>query len=87
MNNNQQQPQWADANAGTAQGMGGAMNSSDMANANVHQDALFAPYSTLDEPVMETIMRDVRAVVAKLKVVMLPLDRAVRTYEVLQYAG
>ena len=33
------------------------------------------PYSTLDEPVMETIMRDVRAVGAKLRVVMLPLDR------------
>ncbi|GAX18387.1 hypothetical protein FisN_15Lh318 [Fistulifera solaris] len=41
-----------------------------------HQDELFAPYSTLDEPVMETIMRDVRAVGAKLKVVMRPMDRA-----------
>lgn len=36
---------------------------------------LMQPYSTLDEPVMETIMRDVRAVGAKLRVVMLPLDR------------
>eukprot|EP00545_Synedropsis_sp_CCMP1620_P005730 CAMPEP_0119012790 /NCGR_PEP_ID=MMETSP1176-20130426/7596_1 /TAXON_ID=265551 /ORGANISM="Synedropsis recta cf, Strain CCMP1620" /LENGTH=240 /DNA_ID=CAMNT_0006965817 /DNA_START=58 /DNA_END=777 /DNA_ORIENTATION=+ len=36
---------------------------------------LLAPYSTLDEPVIETIMRDVRAVGTKLKVVMLPLDR------------
>jgi hypothetical protein len=47
-------------------------------SANAHQEALFQPYSTLDEPVLETIMRDVRAVVSKLKVVMLPLDRTVR---------
>eukprot|EP00568_Trieres_chinensis_P007074 CAMPEP_0183308398 /NCGR_PEP_ID=MMETSP0160_2-20130417/21783_1 /TAXON_ID=2839 ORGANISM="Odontella Sinensis, Strain Grunow 1884" /NCGR_SAMPLE_ID=MMETSP0160_2 /ASSEMBLY_ACC=CAM_ASM_000250 /LENGTH=200 /DNA_ID=CAMNT_0025472239 /DNA_START=114 /DNA_END=713 /DNA_ORIENTATION=- len=33
------------------------------------------PYSTLDEPVMETIMRDARSVASKLKVVLLPLDR------------
>ena len=65
-------PQWADTSVGTAQGIGGQMN------ANSHQEALFQPYSTLDEPVMETIMRDVRAVASKLKVVMLPLDRTVR---------
>lgn len=40
-----------------------------------HESELFAPYSTLDEPVMETILRDVRAVGAKLRVVMRPLDR------------
>ncbi len=40
-------------------------------------DELLAPVSTLDEPVMETIMRDVRAVVAKLKCVLIPLDRDV----------
>jgi len=41
-----------------------------------HDEAeFFAPLSTLDEPVKETIMRDVHAVVEKLKVVMLPLDR------------
>jgi hypothetical protein len=39
-----------------------------------HEQALFAKYSTLDEPVMETILRDVRAVGEKLKVVMMPLD-------------
>ena len=39
----------------------------------------FAPLSTLDEPVRETIMRDVRSVVTKLKVVMLPLERTVST--------
>lgn len=43
--------------------------------AGAHESALFQPYSTLDEPVVETIMRDVRAVASKLKVVMLPLDR------------
>mmetsp|Transcript_41 Transcript_41/g.77 ORF Transcript_41/g.77 Transcript_41/m.77 type:complete len:265 (+) Transcript_41:34-828(+) len=35
---------------------------------------LLQPYSTLDEPVRETIMRDVRAVSDKLRVVILPLD-------------
>ena len=40
-------------------------------------DELLAPVSTLDEPVMETIMRDVRAVGAKLKCVLIPLDRNV----------
>mmetsp|Transcript_18936 Transcript_18936/g.29624 ORF Transcript_18936/g.29624 Transcript_18936/m.29624 type:complete len:247 (+) Transcript_18936:134-874(+) len=38
-------------------------------------DELLAPVSTLDEPVKETIMRDVRAVAAKLRAVMIPLDR------------
>eukprot|EP00547_Thalassionema_nitzschioides_P001578 CAMPEP_0194208602 /NCGR_PEP_ID=MMETSP0156-20130528/7006_1 /TAXON_ID=33649 /ORGANISM="Thalassionema nitzschioides, Strain L26-B" /LENGTH=107 /DNA_ID=CAMNT_0038935603 /DNA_START=18 /DNA_END=338 /DNA_ORIENTATION=- len=38
-------------------------------------NVLLEPYSTLDEPVLETILRDVRAVGAKLKIVMLPLDR------------
>lgn len=41
------------------------------------EDEFFAPLSTLDEPVMETIMRDVRSVGRKLKVVLLPLDRSV----------
>lgn len=40
-----------------------------------HEKELFAPYCTLDEPVRETIMRDVNAVWAKLKIVLLPLDR------------
>lgn len=35
---------------------------------------LSQPYSTLDEPVIETIMRDVRAVSSKLKVVLMPLS-------------
>lgn len=40
-------------------------------------DELLAPVSTLDEPVSETIMRDVRAVGGKLRAVMIPLDRSV----------
>jgi protein YIPF6 len=40
-----------------------------------HEEALFREYSTLDEPVYDTIMRDVNAVSAKLKIVLSPLDR------------
>ena len=40
-----------------------------------HAEALFKPFSSLDEPVRETILRDVRAVGQKLKVVLSPLDR------------
>jgi protein YIPF6 len=39
-----------------------------------HEQQLFSKYSTLDEPVLETILRDIRAVQEKLKVVMMPLD-------------
>lgn len=41
-----------------------------------HEQELFSAYSTLDEPIIDTIMRDVNAVVTKLKVVMKPLDRS-----------
>ena len=44
---------------------------------NQQEEEFFAPLSTLDEPVMETIMRDVKAVGEKLKVVLLPMDRTV----------
>ncbi|CAJ1932002.1 unnamed protein product [Cylindrotheca closterium] len=44
-------------------------------DAVVQEEEFFAPLSTLDEPVMETIMRDVHAVASKLKVVMLPMER------------
>ena len=43
-------------------------------------DELLAPVSTLDEPVKETIMRDVRAVGAKLRAVLIPLDRSVSCF-------
>lgn len=79
MQPNQQQPQWTDVSASHGS-MSGNMQSGNMGgpSADAHESALFQPYSTLDEPVMETIMRDVRAVYAKLKVVMLPLDKTVR---------
>jgi hypothetical protein len=48
-----------------------------------HEEELFSAYSTLDEPVMETIMRDVRAVASKLQIVLQPLDRSA----ILGYAG
>ena len=37
--------------------------------AQQHEAALFSKYSTLDEPVIETIMRDVRAVTTKLSLI------------------
>jgi hypothetical protein len=46
---------------------------------NQHESDFFAPLSTLDEPVRETIMRDVRSVASKLKVVLLPMERSVCT--------
>ena len=46
-------------------------------DAVIQEQEFFAPLSTLDEPVMETIMRDVRAVSSKLRVVLLPMDRTV----------
>jgi hypothetical protein len=68
MNSQQPAPQWANPEA----------NRPNAANAVPSQEEeFFAPLSTLDEPVMETIMRDVRAVASKLKVVMLPMDRTV----------
>lgn len=44
--------------------------------AQQQEDEFFAPLSTLDEPVRETIMRDVRSVWSKLKVVLLPMERS-----------
>lgn len=48
--------------------------------ANHHEDEFFAPVSTLDEPIRETIMRDVRSVASKLKVVLLPMERSVCSF-------
>jgi len=63
-------------------------NSSPLASNEVHEvpsagddDFLTRPYSTLDEPVMETIMRDARSVGGKLKIVLFPLSKA----ELLEY--
>jgi hypothetical protein len=59
-------PAWADTSVQTP---------SAPITVEQHESELFRPYSTLDEPVLETIMRDVRAVASKLKVVLQPLDR------------
>eukprot|EP00538_Stauroneis_constricta_P005023 CAMPEP_0119551070 /NCGR_PEP_ID=MMETSP1352-20130426/4444_1 /TAXON_ID=265584 /ORGANISM="Stauroneis constricta, Strain CCMP1120" /LENGTH=240 /DNA_ID=CAMNT_0007597079 /DNA_START=39 /DNA_END=758 /DNA_ORIENTATION=- len=56
-------PQWANPNP-----------SAQQVDVSTDESEFFAPLSTLDEPVMETIMRDARAVGSKLRVVLLPLD-------------
>jgi protein YIPF6 len=58
------------AGAASQQGGGGGPPS-----AEDHESELFRPYSTLDEPVSETIMRDVRAVASKLRIVLSPLNQ------------
>lgn len=63
-----QSPQWANASAPASS------TEVEEDNGNIMGD-LMAPVSTLDEPVLETIMRDVRSVYSKLRVVLLPLDR------------
>jgi hypothetical protein len=52
----------------------------DNSAAQQHESQLFAPLSTLDEPIRETIMRDVRSVTSKLKVVLLPMERSVSVF-------
>ena len=50
------------------------MNTSHEEILDDDDSILLQPFSTLDEPVRETIMRDLRAVGSKLRVVLLPLD-------------
>jgi hypothetical protein len=66
-------PQWANPEPSRAD----AVMQESRADGVMDQEEFFAPLSTLDEPVMETILRDVRAVASKLKVVMLPMERNV----------
>ena len=77
-------PSWADPSAPAIvapSGVVGAGQNIPTAEdiANQHEQALFsdATYSTLDEPVRETILRDVRAVYHKLKLVLQPMDSKV----------
>ena len=76
-------PQWANPNGVPVQQHQQQIgNTSAMMGASVgheHESEFFAPMSTLDEPVRETIMRDVRSVGSKLKVVLLPMERSVRS--------
>lgn len=65
-NNMEAPPAWATA----------APEQQPVVSVEQHEQQLFSKYSTLDEPVSETILRDVRAVADKLKVVMMPLDRS-----------
>ena len=67
------QPQWTNTAAARPVVVEDHTGSSSSAGA----DELLEPYSTLDEPVRETVMRDVRAVGVKLRAVMMPLDRRV----------
>jgi hypothetical protein len=67
-------PAWANPDGSPAQQQ--QQQQQQISNEDVN-NVLLAPFSTLDEPVIETIMRDARAVGRKLKVVMLPLDRNV----------
>jgi len=70
-------PGWANANAPASHTIGGIEEApfQDDQEKLKTDDFLLEPYSTLDEPVMETIMRDARGVWTKLKVVLLPLDK------------
>ena len=71
-------PAWANPGLNTQQS---SMSTASGGNAAQMENEFFAPLSTLDEPVRETIMRDVRAVGSKLKVVLLPMDKSVRVAE------
>jgi len=51
------------------------MSNQSQMSGSIENETLNRPVSTLDEPVYDTIMRDLRAVGSKLQVVMLPLDR------------
>ena len=79
-------PQWANPDGASQQQIGipGGLQGS-VQTAQQHEEEFFAPLSTLDEPVMETIMRDVRSVGSKLKVVLLPMERSVSSYCVATY--
>ena len=93
MNQNQEydydeQVSWADPNNTSlpvqemhqdASNVNGHMSGTGVAVGNNDSDEAFLsqPYSTLDEPISETIMRDVRSVVSKIKVVLLPLQKTV----------
>mmetsp|Transcript_30180 Transcript_30180/g.64702 ORF Transcript_30180/g.64702 Transcript_30180/m.64702 type:complete len:255 (-) Transcript_30180:844-1608(-) len=81
MNQGLQGPQWANPTGLPAQ----QLQQQQIANpqlpmgasaADQQEKDFFAPVSTLDEPVRETIMRDVRSVASKLKVVLLPMERS-----------
>jgi len=67
------QPAWSNPNTGPGSSSLQAQEIHDTSNDS---GFLTQPYSTLDEPVRETIMRDVRSVSSKLKVVLMPLQKS-----------
>jgi hypothetical protein len=69
-------PAWANPNPTNRDGQPPTQGASSAspASAEEHLTELFRPYSTLDEPVRETIMRDVSAVASKLRIVLSPLQ-------------
>eukprot|EP00535_Pseudo-nitzschia_heimii_P003530 CAMPEP_0197185692 /NCGR_PEP_ID=MMETSP1423-20130617/12447_1 /TAXON_ID=476441 /ORGANISM="Pseudo-nitzschia heimii, Strain UNC1101" /LENGTH=254 /DNA_ID=CAMNT_0042636825 /DNA_START=158 /DNA_END=922 /DNA_ORIENTATION=- len=71
-------PQWANPHGAPVQQQQSTIAPPTIGTSTVqqHESEFFAPLSTLDEPVKETIMRDVRSVVSKLKVVLLPMERS-----------
>jgi len=73
-------PQWANPTGAPMQQTTTTQNNINStigaSAASHHENEFFAPVSTLDEPIRETIMRDVRSVGSKLKVVLLPMERS-----------
>lgn len=60
-------------------------NAAPVVSVQEHEQQLFSKYSTLEEPVLETVLRDVRAVTAKLKVVLQPIDYSSRLLSTVSY--
>mmetsp|Transcript_13330 Transcript_13330/g.15283 ORF Transcript_13330/g.15283 Transcript_13330/m.15283 type:complete len:252 (+) Transcript_13330:81-836(+) len=74
INNNSGAPAWANPTSSN-------LNNSIIISDEEVNNVLLEPYSTLDEPVLETILRDIRAVGLKLRIVMLPLDKNTSPFE------
>ena len=74
-NTHSQQPSWSDP-IGPEAAVEEVHSKSHLNESG--DDFLSKPFQTLDEPVIETIMRDARSVATKLKIVLLPLDKTVR---------
>ena len=72
-------PHWANPNGSQQQFQQQQQQQFQPTTSQQHEEEFFAPLSTLDEPVIDTVMRDVRSVGSKLKVVLLPMERSVRS--------
>jgi protein YIPF6 len=74
-------PAWASPSKATPAAAAASLD------ANQHEQELFAKYSTLNEPVLTTILRDVHAVAAKLRIVLRPLDYSSRSLIMSSYSA